>query len=105
MEEIGDWLRQSLSPYSFFRLFESLTTHSTSSSRQFVQGVPLSTTSHLTFLARQQWQAFDARRLTDRPPPVSPAVDVFLFAWFWGIVAAVAMAILLRPKAVRSFGV
>jgi len=40
--------------------------HSTSSNRQFVHGAPCSTTLHLTFLARQHWQAFEALRLTDR---------------------------------------
>jgi len=38
--------------------------HSTSSSLQLVHGAPCSTTLQRTFLARQHWQAFEARRLT-----------------------------------------
>ena len=46
----------------FFRLL-SETIHSTSSRRQLVQGI-CSTTLQRTFLARQHWQAFDARLFT-----------------------------------------
>lgn len=44
----------------------SVTTHSTSSRRQFVQGAPCSTTLQRTLRARQDWQAFEARLLTAR---------------------------------------
>lgn len=56
----------------FLRLL-SVTTHSTWSSRQFVQGEPFSTTSQRTLRARQQQQAFEARRLTGRELAESPA--------------------------------
>lgn len=58
----------------FLRLL-SVTTHSTWSSRQFVHGEPLSTTSHRTLRARQQQQAFEARRFTGRELAASPAVE------------------------------
>lgn len=63
---------------NFLRLL-SVTTHSTWSKRQFVQGEPFSTTSHRTLRARQQQQAFEARLLTGRLWPESPAVEAFLF--------------------------
>lgn len=61
---------------NFLRLL-SVTTHSTSSSRQLVQGAPLSTTSHRTFRARQQQQAFDALLLTGREAAGRPAAADF----------------------------
>lgn len=71
----------SPSAYDFRRLLPSVTIHSTSSSRQFVQGMPLSTTSHLTFRERQQWQAFEALRLTVLPLEGKPAAEAFLLDW------------------------
>ena len=55
--------------------------HSTSSKRQFVQGAPCSTTLHLTFRARQHWQAFEARLLIARKLDacVFPAAVLLLF--------------------------
>jgi hypothetical protein len=50
----------------FLRLL-SVTTHSTSSSRQFVHGAPCSTTLHLTFRALQHAQALLALRFTGLP--------------------------------------
>lgn len=47
----------------FFRLLSD-TMHSTSSSLQFVQGAPCSTTLQRTLRERQHWQAFDALLLT-----------------------------------------
>lgn len=64
---------KSPSRHDFFLLFPSVTRHSTSSRRQFVHGMPLSTTSHRTFRVRQHWQACEARLLTARPPLESPA--------------------------------
>lgn len=50
--------------------------HSTSSSRQLVQGAPFSTTLQRTFLALQHWHAFEARRLAGRlVGPGRPAVE------------------------------
>lgn len=58
-----------------FLLLLSVTTHSTWSSRQFVQGEPFSTTSQRTFRARQQQHAFEARLFTGRAAPGKPAVE------------------------------
>ena len=70
----------SVSIHDFFRRFPSVTQHSTSSNLQLVQGMPLSTTSHLTFLLLQHWQAFDALLLTGRVLPLlRPAAADFLF--------------------------
>jgi hypothetical protein len=114
-ERHGDWWKSSPSEYVFLRRFPSVTTHSTSSSRQFVHGMPLSTTSlrtplvtakievvpsgsrskksfntcttyQRTFLPRQQWQAFEARRFTARPPVDKPAAEDFLFGWTLDVV-------------------
>lgn len=68
----------SLSIVDFFLRFPSVTQHSTSSSLQFVHGMPLSTTSQRTFLERQHWQALEARLFTDRFPDVKPAAVDFL---------------------------
>lgn len=57
----------------------SVTTHSTWSRRQLVQGEPLSTTSQRTFLARQQQHAREARLLMGRFPAASPAVEALRF--------------------------
>lgn len=60
----------------------SETTHSTSSSLQFVQGAPCSVTLQRTLRALQHWHAFDALLLTARPCcalPSRPAWDAFLF--------------------------
>lgn len=56
-----------------FLLLLSVTTHSTSSRRQFVHGEPFSTTSQRTLRARQQWHAFEARRFTGLLLPEIPA--------------------------------
>ena len=55
----------------FLRLL-SVTMQGTSSSLQLVQGAPCSTTLHLTFLALQHWQAFDALLFTGRPLALVP---------------------------------
>ena len=86
LDESGEWFVLSPSARGLFLLFESLTTHSTSSRRQLVQGVPLSMTSHLTFLDRQQWQALEARRFTVRPLDGSPAEVALRFRL--GLIAA-----------------
>jgi len=49
--------------YPYFLRLLSETTHSTSSKRQLVHGI-CSTTLHLTFLDRQDWQALDALLFT-----------------------------------------
>jgi hypothetical protein len=72
---------------NFLRLL-SETMHSTSSSRQFVQGAPCSTTLHRTFRERQHWQAFEALLLTlfgGRMPlrPASEAVRLEFTEWTW----------------------
>jgi hypothetical protein len=46
-----------------------------------VHGEPFSTTSHRTFLARQQQHAFEARRLTGRELAESPAVEALRLLW------------------------
>jgi hypothetical protein len=64
--------------------------HSTSSSLQFVQGAPCSVTLHLTFLARQHWQALDALLFTALCAPFKsmPAAVAFRFNPFgWETVA------------------
>lgn len=65
----------------FFRLLSD-TMHSTSSSRQFVQGAPCSVTLQRTLRALQHWQALDALLLTDLPVPwpSMPAADAFRLA-------------------------
>jgi len=63
----------------FFLRLPSVTQHSTSSSLQLVQGMPLSTTSQRTFLERQHWQALEARLFTGRLPEGKPAAVDFLF--------------------------
>lgn len=57
---------------NFLRLL-SVTTHSTSSSLQLVQGIPWSTTSQRTLRARQQQHALEARLLIGRALAESPA--------------------------------
>ena len=65
----------------FLRLL-SETMHSTSSSRQFVQGAPCSTTLQRTFLERQHWHALEALLLTllGGRMPLSPASEAVRFA-------------------------
>lgn len=65
---------------NFLRLL-SVTIHSTSSNRQFVQGEPFSTTSQRTLRARQQQQALDARLFTGRDVPDNPAAAAFRLVW------------------------
>jgi hypothetical protein len=72
---------------NFLRLL-SETMHSTSSSRQFVQGAPCSTTLQRTFRERQHWQALEALLLTllgGRMPlrPASEAVRFEFAEWTW----------------------
>jgi hypothetical protein len=55
----------------------SVTTHSTWSKRQLVQGEPFSTTSQRTLRARQQQQARDALRLIGRFAADRPAAEAF----------------------------
>ena len=50
----------------YLRLFESDTMHSTSSRRQFVHGVPFSTTLQRTLRDLQHWQALAALLFTER---------------------------------------
>jgi hypothetical protein len=66
---------------NFLRLL-SETMHSTSSSRQFVQGAPCSTTLQRTFLERQHWHALEALLLTllGGRMPLSPASEAVRFA-------------------------
>jgi hypothetical protein len=65
---------------NFLRLL-SETMHSTSSSRQFVQGAPCSTTLQRTFLERQHWHALEALLLTlfGGRMPLRPASDAVRF--------------------------
>src|SRR5437764_4764608 len=91
-EDTGDGFEASPSACGLFLLLESLTTHSTSSRRQLVQGVPLSTTSHRTFRERQQWQALEARRFTVRPLAGRPAARALRFAVGWPEAAGTAGA-------------
>ena len=65
---------------NFLRLL-SETIHSTSSSRQFVQGAPCSTTLQRTFLERQHWHALEALLFTllGGRMPLRPASEAVLF--------------------------
>ena len=78
---------------NFLRLL-SETIHSTSSSLQFVQGAPCSTTLQRTLRERQHWQALEALLLTllgGRMPfglrPASEAVRFALEEWAWMVSA------------------
>lgn len=78
--------------YTDFFLRLSDTMHSTSSSRQLVQGAPCSVTLHRTLRALQHWHAFEALLLTGRPVPFPsiPAAEALRFvgddASFGGVV-------------------
>jgi len=83
----------SLVVHFFLRLL-SETMHSTSSSLQFVQGAPCSTTLQRTLRERQHWQALEALLLTllgGRMPfglrPASEAVRFALEEWAWMVSA------------------
>lgn len=65
----------STSIRDFFLRLLSVTTHSTWSRRQFVQGEPLSTTSQRTLRARQQQHALEALLFTGRLLEERPAVE------------------------------
>lgn len=79
MDSAGECCKISVSKHDFFLRFPSVTQHSTSSNLQLVHGIPLSTTSHRTFLERQHWQAFEARLFTGRVlMEGNPAVADFL---------------------------
>jgi len=85
--------------------------HSTSSSLQLVHGAPCSTTLQRTFLARQHWQAFEARRLTVlKGAPLLVALDGGALL-FWpatcggGVVAAGAAATVAAAAAAAAAAV
>lgn len=86
----------------FLRLL-SVTMHSTWSRRQLVQGEPFSTTSQRTFLARQQQQAREARRLMGRLAPGNPAVDAFRL--FWGSVSVGPVDAMVKVSRRRSHAI
>lgn len=104
----------SASTRDFFLRLLSVTTHSTWSNRQFVQGEPFSTTSQRTLRARQQQHAFEARLLTGRVLPDMPAVEALRFAWVSvedivflgcdGVVVAV-VALVMTVKASEYYAV
>lgn len=83
-----DWWISSCKGATYFLRLLSETIHSTSSSRQFVQGAPCSTTLHRTLRERQHWQAFDALLLTllggRMPLDLRPASEAVRFEfWEW----------------------
>lgn len=95
---VHNWLEKA----NLFLLL-SVTTHSISSSLQFVHGAPCSTTLHRTLRARQHWQAFDALLFTDLLCPASPkAVDTFLFAALAS--AVMASGLTVEPIIVGNLG-
>lgn len=77
---VGDAMGSNWAMTNFLRLL-SETMHSTSSSRQFVQGAPCSTTLQRTFRERQHWQALEALLLTllGGRMPLRPASDAVRF--------------------------
>lgn len=68
------WTNQNV---THFLLRLSVTTHSTWSKRQLVQGEPFSTTSQRTLRARQQQQAREALRLMGLLAADRPAAEAF----------------------------